>query len=309
MSTFLSLIGILAIILFLKFYYDEYTKKEKLEKHDEKFNITDESQEIFTTLSKTVYVKMLRTQNLSAKQIKDIIEKLSKLKYSEARQKGTDITKTVSFEKEEWTREYFDNKEFELRKRSEAQILNDFLAYNNLDSDAENLIKFQNKNRIYPEYYLADIESPTEICLIKAEEILSSSLFGKKVDFKEIERLIYRAFEFEETIYQSDLFCLLADVHLKTGQIFEMENPTHLINNAIKLKQEVSDSKKKYLKLAYCFDILSETSKCIGDNDGFLKAKLEANGYRKLVYSMEKESPEENGDEDFWDLLYGNKEG
>jgi hypothetical protein len=128
----------------------------------------------------------------SPKNREDLEEVNLKSEYANLKSGLDQAAKTVSFEKEEWTREYFDNKEFELRKRSEVQILNDFLAYNNLDSDAEKLIKFQNKNRIYPEYYLADIESPTEICLIKAEEILSSSLFGKKVDFKEIERLIDR---------------------------------------------------------------------------------------------------------------------
>jgi hypothetical protein len=306
MSTFLSFIGILAIILFLKFLYDVYIKKE-IGYNNEKFKISEEYQEYFNAINKTIYLKYLTENNLSAKQIINIIEILSQQKYKEAQQKGTDISKTISFEKEEWTREYFNNKEFELKKRTEAQILNDFLTFNNIKPDSESLMQFQNKNNLYPEYYLSDIESPTEICLTKAKNILSSSHFGKKVDFKEIERLINRAFEFEEPKYQSDLYCLLAEVHLKTGKIFEMDDPTHLINHAIKLNQQISDTREKYLKLVNCYYILSETFKCIGDNDGFLKANLEAERYRDIYNSMEKESPENNDNEDFWDLLYGNE--
>lgn len=113
MSTFLSFIGILAIVLFIKFLYDTYVKGKRYTPDGQLIPNQDVSaefeylQNIEKARQKEKYLNKLKSQNLDLIQLRHVIDTWSKKKVEEAKQEGISIEETYAWYAEQWTKEYY----------------------------------------------------------------------------------------------------------------------------------------------------------------------------------------------------------
>ncbi len=112
MITFLSFIGILAIVLFLKFLYDTYVKGERFAPNGERLpsNYEIESFKVWQEFEKErqrlLYLEKLKKSNYSINELKKLQKKWSEKKFHEAKEENIQIEETYAFYAEIWTDEY-----------------------------------------------------------------------------------------------------------------------------------------------------------------------------------------------------------
>jgi hypothetical protein len=149
MNTFLSFIGILAIVLFLKFLYDTYVKGERYSPNGEPLpsDYEIESFKVWQEFEKEKrrleYFEKLNKHDYSINELRNLQKKWSEKKFHEATEENIQIKETYAFYCEIWTKEYIEHVE---KENSDDDLLNEYSK-----SEFENAFNFSIKNRNYSE--------------------------------------------------------------------------------------------------------------------------------------------------------------
>jgi hypothetical protein len=147
MTTFLSFIGILAILLLIKFLFDTFVKGERYSSDGKPLPSEDilEStiilQEILSS-KKNEYFDKLITYKYSINELRNLQKKWSEKKFQEAKEKSINVEDTYAFYAEIWTREFID--EEHLKKNPENDQLKEYSK-----REFENALKRSVKNKNY----------------------------------------------------------------------------------------------------------------------------------------------------------------
>lgn len=142
MTTFFTFAGIIALFLFIKLIYDLYFKEKKnvfdfdlnsksleLNKRETIFRLA-KNLGCSTEKVKEKFINRLKEQQLTAAQIKATIQICEKMKYEESNEFGIKPEDTAAAYMKDWTIEFFKNKGYADRKRTELEIAEDWIIEN-----------------------------------------------------------------------------------------------------------------------------------------------------------------------------------
>lgn len=245
MTTFLTFIGIIALYILGKIFYDnffsyrternrnhlkqsysesvarikrnkelDFNTKSKSRDQDKRDSLLRVAENTGCSIDqvKENFIKGLGEQQLTAAQTKEAIQICREYKYEESTVFNIDPEDTASAYMEEWTKEYFENKEYEYKKRTEREVTEDLMIENpefNHVVNSGDISKIEDFLGDNPDLIISHMESlmyadaPAEKYRKKAIE-----KFYDYKDYTGAIQLINKGLEFDEPETEPYLFSL-----------------------------------------------------------------------------------------------------
>lgn len=311
MVALLSFIGIVAILIILKFIYDTFLsnktetewskyKSENPEnaariERNKGLNINTRpkpnsiDKEVNLSIiadhfncpkkdAKKMYFKNLLKEKTTAKTAKFLIKEFKTSKYDQATRSNIDPEDTKAAFFETWTKEYVERKIYANRKRTNKEIIEDlgseFKGFEEaINSPNKSDVKnFLKNNFEVNKILLEEIEYANK----PAEKILMKAreIAGEKENFNEAIKLIDEALDIGEIKIEPFLYEFRSDCNKELG------NYQDAINDISKAISLINKSRPSEYDLIYDFLMKrSEIKKDIGDLEGYNSDKEEAEKY------------------------------
>lgn len=323
MDTFLTVLTTVAVIIFGKIIYDKYiTNKieneikvnnhEDIEKDDyfkenevsgltKRPNLREQDKsESLSRMAKNMgckifdvrknYIKELREQGLTPLIADEALGLLKEKKIEEAKVYNIHPDDTSSALMEKWTKEFFENKEYRDRKRTQQDIIEDYITENPKlekilqSGDVSKVNKFFADN---PDL-LDSVKDSLSFVNKEPSRIYWEKAYKKSLDKEYFEAilLINKGLKFNDAKSESNLYLLRAECQL------ELSNYNDALNDTDKFIKSLSIlSSDDYYSVGYGLQLRSRIKQRMGNEFGAIQDFEQAGKYYKKAENEDGDLP------------------